>query len=130
MAYHEAFPIIYTADLSKALAFYRDALGMTQTFRFPLDGEPTFVSLTLADHSGLALAGPSATPPYHGLPVRPGAKSFEMCVYTDDVDEAVAVLRAAGHAVLYEPMDQPWNERMAYVADPDGNAVMICARIS
>jgi lactoylglutathione lyase len=130
MAYHEAFPIIYTADLSKALAFYRDALGMTQTFQFPLEGEPTFVSLMLADKSGLALAGVGATPPYHGLPMRPGANSFELCVYTDDIDEAVAVLRAAGHPVPYEPTDQPWNERMAYVADPDGNAVMICARIS
>jgi lactoylglutathione lyase len=87
------------------------------------------VSLTLADNSGLALAEPGTTPPYHGLPVRPGANSFELCVYTDDVDDAVARLRAAGHPVLYEPTDQPWSERMAYVADPDGNAVMVCARI-
>jgi lactoylglutathione lyase len=57
------------------------------------------VSLTLADNSGLALA------------------------------DAVAQLRTAGHAVLYEPANQPWGERMAYVADPDGNPVMICARI-
>jgi lactoylglutathione lyase len=102
---------------------------MTETFRFPPDGEPTFVSLTLADKSGLALAAPGTTPPRHRLPVRPGANSFELCVYTDDVDDAVARLRAAGHPVLYEPTDQPWSERMAYVADPDGNAVMICARI-
>jgi lactoylglutathione lyase len=129
MSYREAFPIIYTADLSRALSFYRDALGMTVTFRFPAQGDPTFVSLTLSDNSGLALAGPAATPPYHGLPVQPGANSFELCVYTDDVDQAVAQLRAAGHAVLYEPADQPWSERMAYVADADGNAVMICARI-
>ena len=129
MSYREAFPIIYTADLARALAFYRDALGMVETFRFPSHGEPTFVSLTLSDNSGLALAGPSATPPYHGLPVRPGTNSFELCVYTDDVDQAVTQLRAAGHRILYEPADQPWRERMAYVADPDGNAVMICARI-
>jgi lactoylglutathione lyase len=129
MTYREAFPIIYTTVLSKSLAFYRDALGMTETFRFPPEGEPTFVSLTLADNSGLALAGPGTAPPCHGLPVRPGANSFELCVYTDDVDDAVARLRAAGHPVLYEPTDQPWSERMAYVADPDGNAVMVCARI-
>lgn len=129
MTYREAFPIIYTADLPKALAFYRDALGMTETFRFPPE-EPMFVSLTLTDNSGLALAGQGATPPYHGLPIRPGAHAFELCVYTDDLDEAVAQLRAGGYAVLYEPADQPWRERMAYVADPDGNAVMICARIS
>ena len=129
MTYREVFPIIYTADMHKALAFYRDALGMAETFRLPPD-EPTFVSLTLTDNSGLALATHGATPPYHGLPMRPGGHAFELCIYTDDVDDAVAHLRDAGYAVLYEPADQPWKERMAYVADPDGNAVMICARIS
>jgi lactoylglutathione lyase len=44
MTYREAFPIIYTTVLSTSLAFYRDALGMTETFRFPPEGEPTFVS--------------------------------------------------------------------------------------
>ena len=129
MRYRTAFPIIYTADLPTALSFYRDALGMTETFRFPHDGEPTFVSLTLADNSGLALAAEGTTPPSHGLPMRPGAHAFEMCVYTDDVDDAVGALRLSGFTVLQEPSDQPWNERMAYVADPDGNAVMICATI-
>jgi lactoylglutathione lyase len=61
--------------------------------------------------------------------MHPGARTFELCVYTDDVDDAVAQLRIAGHPVLYEPANQPWGERMAYVADPDGNPVMICARI-
>jgi lactoylglutathione lyase len=129
VTYREAFPIVYTSDLPLALAFYRDALGMTETFRFPSKGVPTFVSLTLADNSGLALADKGSTPPHHGLPMQLGAGAFELCVYTDDVDDAVAQLRTAGHAVLYEPANQPWGERMAYVADPDGNPVMICARI-
>jgi lactoylglutathione lyase len=129
VTYREAFPIVYTSDLPLALAFYRDALGMTETFRFPSKGVPTFVSLTLADNSGLALADKGSTPPHHGLPMQLGAGAFELCVYTDDVDDAVAQLRTAGHAVLYEPANQPWGQRMAYVADPDGNPVMICARI-
>ena len=52
-----------------------------------------------------------------------------MCIYADDVDEAVAMLREAGVRVLAEPIDQPWGERMAYVEDPDGNPVMITAPI-
>jgi lactoylglutathione lyase len=48
-------------------------------------------------------------------------------VYTDGVDAAVADLRDRGYEVLLEPVDQPWGERMAYVADPDGNPVMVCA---
>jgi lactoylglutathione lyase len=48
-------------------------------------------------------------------------------VYTDDVDQAVAELRQAGVPVLFEPTDQPWDERAAYVTDPDGNPILIVA---
>ena len=128
MKYREAFPIIYSADVRAALAFYRDALGFGETFRFPPDGEPEFVALTLDDSSAVALAAAGGEA-LHGLPLRPGGHGFELCVYTDDVDAAVGDLRFHGYDVLFEPVDQPWHERMAYVADPDGNAVMICAPI-
>lgn len=126
MRYRSAFPIIYSSDVLRALAFYRDGMGFAETFRFPPGApEPEFVSLTLDDSAGVALA--AAGESLHGRPVRPGARGFELCVYVDDVDAAVADLRDRGHEVLVEPVDQPWDERMAYVADPDGNPVMICA---
>ena len=52
-----------------------------------------------------------------------------MCIYADDVDGAIAMLREAGVPVLAEPIDQPWGERTAYVEDPDGNPVMITAPV-
>jgi len=52
-----------------------------------------------------------------------------MCVYTEDVDAAVVGLRSHGVLVLTEASDQPRNERMAYVADPDDHPVMICQRL-
>ncbi|MGH9249142.1 MAG: VOC family protein [Acidimicrobiales bacterium] len=128
MQYRSAFPIIYSNDLQRALAFYRDALGFEQTLQFPAEGEPAFVSLELSDGTGVALAAARGSS-LHGLPLRPGSHAFEMCVYTDDVDAAVSDLRGRGFEVLLEPVDQPWDERMAYVADPDGNAVMICERL-
>ena len=48
-----------------------------------------------------------------------------MFVYVDDVDDAVEGLRATGAAVLREPADMPWGERVAYVSDPDGNPVAL-----
>jgi lactoylglutathione lyase len=127
--YRNAFPIIYASDIAAALEFYRDRLGFTETFRFPADGEPEFVSLALADSAGIALA--AATDGQigaHGQPIHPRTgRQFELCVYTDDVDKAVADLRGHGVPVLVEPADQPWGERMAYVADPQGHPVMICA---
>ena len=127
MQYRNAFPIIYTSDLRRALRFYRDGLGFAETFRFPSDGDPEFVSLRLDGSGGIALSGPGTS--LHGLPVTPGGRGFELCVYTDDVDGAVGDLRSRGHEVLLEPIDQPWGERVAYVADPDGNPVLICAVI-
>ncbi len=127
MRYRNTFPIVYTADLSRSLAFYRDTLGFVETFRFPTDGQAQFVSLELSDKTGIALSGPGES--LHGRPIEPGAGGFELCVYVDDVDQAVAEVAQRGHEVLRGPADQPWGERMAYVADPDGNPIMICATL-
>ena len=128
VTYRNAHPIVYTEDLGRALAFYRDRLGFEQTFQFPPEGEAVFVALALGP-SELSLAditGPDEGA--HGRPLRPvSGHRFEICIYASDVDAAVADLRTAGAPVLKEPADQPWGERMAYVADPDGNPVMICA---
>ena len=51
-------------------------------------------------------------------------------MYVDDVDETVAAARTAGVPVLLEPADQPWGERIAWIADPDGNLVMLTAEDS
>ncbi|MGH2789260.1 MAG: VOC family protein [Actinomycetota bacterium] len=128
VAFTSAFPIIYTEDIARALAFYRDLLGFVEDFRFPDDGEPVFVYLKLAD-GALALAEVNAaTVPIHGKQLRPATgQQFEMCVYTDDIDAAVEKLRATGVPVLAEAVDQPWGEGLAYVGDPDDNPVMITA---
>jgi lactoylglutathione lyase len=126
--FKSTFPILYTENLPRAVAFYRDLLGFAETYRFPAEGEPEFVGLEL-DEGSIALSCISAsTEPLHGRPLRPVAgHRFELCVYSDDVDAAVAQLRAADVPVLMEPADQPWGERLAYVQDPDGNPVHITA---
>jgi lactoylglutathione lyase len=121
------FPILYADDLPRTLDFYRDLVGFSETFRFPDEGEPEFVALEL-DGSELAIG--RAAEPLHGKRLRPvSGHRFELCVYTDDVDAAVERLRGAGVPVLVEPADQPWQERLAYVEDPDSNPVMITAPI-
>lgn len=118
----EFFPMLATADLESMLRFYRDLLGFEQSYQFPPEGEPGFVTLRL----GVAELGIGAG----GVPadVGPGRTSF--CIYAHDCDDAVALLRANGVTVTAEPEDQPWGERMARVLDPDGNEVVIMARPS
>jgi lactoylglutathione lyase len=38
---------------------------------------------------------------------------------------AVADLRQAGVRIVAEPIDQPWGERVASIADPDGYVVHV-----
>lgn len=131
MRFRSAFPIIDCADLAASLRFYRDLLGFRATYRFPDEGEPEFVALELDDGSSIGLASASSSSGnIHGLgPSQPRTgHPFELCIYTDDTDRAIDMLRAAGVAVLVEPADQPWGERLAYVADPDGNRVHITSR--
>jgi lactoylglutathione lyase len=117
--FQEVYPILSTADLPRALRFYRDLLGCTQTYRFPPEGEAAYVGLRLGGCDLGIAAQPDAAPP---IP------SFALCVYADDCDTAVEHLRAGGVRVLVEPADQPWGERMAEVADPDGNRVILLSR--
>jgi lactoylglutathione lyase len=125
MAARRMFPMLSAEDFDASIAFYRDLLGGTEAYRFPED-DPAFVTLLLGD-SEIGIGRLSGAP-VHGRRQRPASgHRIELCVYVDDVDGTVDAARAARVPVVLEPRDQPWGERMAYVADPDGNLVMLTA---
>lgn len=126
--FQELFPILSTADLPRALAFYRDLLGFEVTYQFPAEGVPDYVGLQLGkSHLGIG-GNPDADQPDD--PDRPAAQQrITLCVYADDCDAAVTRLRDHGTQILSDPIDQPWGERMAEAADPDGNRVIILSRL-
>lgn len=119
------FPMLSVDDLGRAVAFYGELLGGVETYRFPAEGEADFVVLRLGESDiGLALLAE----PLHGQPLRPtSGHRIELCVYVDDVDATVETMREAGVPVILEPVEQAWGERIAYVADPEGNLVMLTA---
>ena len=49
-----------------------------------------------------------------------------MYVYVSELEGVVEELRGSGVDVLRDPEDMPWGERVATVADPDGNPVALC----
>ena len=117
----EAFPIINTPDLPRALGFYRDLLDGDVVYRFPEEGEPGYVAMDIGSaHLGIAYV--------RDLQTAPGDRRFALWVYAEDCDEAVERLRAGGATVIEEPRDEPWGERVARVLDPDGNEIIVGQR--
>ena len=115
--FRDSFPILQVADMQRSLGFYRDLLGFELAYSFPSEGDPVFVSLAIEGGKlGLGTTDQAVQ-----------SEHTSIWLYTDDVDAAVAELKDAGVLVITEPADQPWGERVASVADPDGFTVHIGA---
>ncbi|KVK85708.1 glyoxalase [Burkholderia cepacia] len=56
-----------------------------------------------------------------------GTPTPDLSIEVDDVDEALARVRAAGVPVEYGPADEPWGVRRFYVRDPFGKLVNVLA---
>jgi lactoylglutathione lyase len=111
VALRDAFVILQTPDLGRAVAFYTERLGFEERYRFPENGATAFTVVGLGPFS-LGLADRVA-----------------LWLYADDVDAEIEALRTVGVAVAKEPADMEWGERMASVLDPDGNEVFIGQRL-
>jgi catechol 2,3-dioxygenase-like lactoylglutathione lyase family enzyme len=104
-----------TADLDRAIAFYRDALGMPFLFRVP--------NLAFFDCGGVRLM---LSPPEESGDGRPGSVLY---FKVDDVQAAYPVLRDRGVGFIDEPhiiaqMDT-YDLWMAFFQDSEGNTLAI-----
>ena len=103
---------VSVSDIDRAVAFYRDTLGVPFLFQVP--GQ----AMAFFDLDGVRL--------YLGVPEDEAYRSRGMLYFTvDDLDEAVETLRGRGVPIVTEPhliahMDDHdlW---MAFAQDPDGN---------
>ncbi|UIF86511.1 VOC family protein [Cupriavidus sp. UYPR2.512] len=103
---------IPAAEPSLARAFYQDVLGLDllmdhgwiQTYG---SGAAMSVQVSVASEGG------------GGTPVP------DLSIEVDDVDEAHRRMVAAGFAIEYGPVDEPWGVRRFYVRDPYGRLVNI-----
>jgi lactoylglutathione lyase len=126
MAVQSVMPNLYSADVDRAVAFYRDLLGGTQTFRHPVQGKAEHVELRLGDVT-VAISSNEAVEA-EGMPAPTVGHPLELVLGCDSADDTVAVLRAAGTPVLQEPRSHFSGHRRAYVADPDGNWIVLASK--
>ncbi|MCX4629117.1 VOC family protein [Streptomyces sp. NBC_01443] len=115
-------------DHDRALAFYRDALGMEvrndvafEGMRWVTIGSPAQPDVEIVLEP--PAANPNASPADKQAMAELLAKGMLRGVIfsTDDVDAAFERIRAAGGEVLQEPIDQPYGVRDCAFRDPAGN---------
>jgi lactoylglutathione lyase len=117
-----AFPVLHAEDVERVAVFYR-RLGFSETVRLHgPDGRVGYVGLS---RGAAELAVTSVDSPRTLAGVEPGpAPRGELFVYVEDLDAAVDALRAAA-TIHREAADMPWGERIAFLADPEGNLVTL-----
>jgi lactoylglutathione lyase len=118
-----AFPVFYATDVERSARFW-EQLGFERHYQLPATGEPGYVGLR-AGTSELAVTSVDWARDRYGMTMGSGPRA-EMYVYVPQLEQVVHQLRDAGVSVLREPEDMPWGERIATVADPEGNPVALC----
>jgi lactoylglutathione lyase len=118
--FREAFPILYVADVPRAIAFYEQVFGFEPTFRWEDEdsGQTTFAFLRLPP-LGIGIAKRRAE----------AVGDFELCIYADDADTAADALRGAGATEVRPPQDEPWGERRAVYRDLDGHTLHVAQKL-
>jgi catechol 2,3-dioxygenase-like lactoylglutathione lyase family enzyme len=118
----------YVEDVERTVRFYVEHFGFVETFRTPKQGKPIHVEVKLGSLI-LGLASKDAGRTMHGLPLGPGGfPRAELVVWTDNVDDAYAMLMEKGVPSVSAPHDFLSSLRAAWVMDPDGNPVEIVSR--
>jgi predicted enzyme related to lactoylglutathione lyase len=105
---------VFVHDLPRAVAFYRDLLGLSLRFEDEAHGYASFASEGVG--LGLARVDPG-TPESASLVGRHTGVGFGVA----DLDEAHRRLAAKGVRFTLPPTKQPWGGTLATFADPDGN---------
>lgn len=117
-------------DQDKALAFYRDALGLVVKADAPL-GPFRWLTVGAPGQPGVEIVlaspdmghGPEDTETLRALLAKGALQG--VIFTTGNCDAAFERIRAAGAEVLQEPIDQPYGVRDCAFRDPSGNHIRI-----
>jgi len=121
--YHSITPSVVVDDAAKALAFYREAFGATETYRLPMGDKIGHAEIQIGD-SRLMLS--DEYPEWDALgPRARGGATGSFLIYVPDADAAVERAVKAGAKVLQPVENQFWGDRMGTVADPFGHKWML-----
>jgi catechol 2,3-dioxygenase-like lactoylglutathione lyase family enzyme len=127
LTFSQCFVLVH--DPEKALAFYRDVLGL-ELRNDVARGDFRWITVGAASQPGVAIV---ITNYLNGSPADSDALAALVAkgalngvhFHTDDLDATFEKLGASGAEIVQEPTDQPWGTRDCAVRDPSGNLVRI-----
>ena len=100
--------VVQVDDYDAAVAFFRDALGLTEEAAFS-GGDGARVMILEAGRATLELANPAHHSFIDEVEVgRPVAPRFRLAFEVDDTAAGTAELAGAGGAVVAAPTETPW----------------------
>ena len=122
----------YVRDVEDIATFYRDNFGFKETYRTPQVGTPEHIELRLGEYL-IGLSSVEAGRRIHQLPLDPGKPRGEIVLWSNDVDQAHAMLMTKGVQCIRTPHNFDVNEqlrlRVAWYEDPEGNIFQtVCPR--
>jgi catechol 2,3-dioxygenase-like lactoylglutathione lyase family enzyme len=102
-------PVLYSEDIRRSIAYYRDILGFQGSWEW--DEDPSFGGV---DWEGVRI---------FFCKQGQGNPGTWLCINLDDVDEYYGLIRGRGAKILSPPDDKPWSMREMLVQDPDGHVI-------
>jgi catechol 2,3-dioxygenase-like lactoylglutathione lyase family enzyme len=109
--------MIYTAGLTRALNFYRDALGFQVVDDYP------------GAYARMKSPGGGTTIALHvleeGKSLDPDKEGLRLYFEVEGLDAFCEALKKRGVALDQMPKDMPWGWRHAYLRDPDGHEISL-----
>jgi len=107
-------------DIERSLDFYVNKLGFTEMFRLDRDDRLWIVYLRITDTQFIELfpegVGEGA-PPFANIGFN------HLCLEVDDIDAAIAELKANGVTLTAEKKLGVDHNHQAWIADPEGNRI-------
>ena len=118
--YHSVTPYLVMRDASRAIDFYKRALGATEKYRFDAPGgKIAHAEITVGD-SVIMLADEMPDSGYRG-PQSLGGTAVSLMVYVEDVDSQFKRAIDAGATIKQPLTDQFYGDRSGTLEDPFGH---------
>ncbi len=105
-------PNLAAADPARTAVFYHSVFGLD----------------VVMDHGWIATVAANAVQPSHLSFATEGGSGTAVpaiSIEVDDLDAILAAARAAGAAIPYGPVLEPWGVRRFYLEDPDGHLINV-----